>query len=268
MNHSPNSFGPPGQQRFGFTLIEILSVIAILSILTALLFPAAGAILNQARIAESRSNLRQLVQANFAHAMANSGRFAYATNERNNKRWCAQRSGSGWDRTRGYLSPYLSYEARAAVCPLLESLLDEDTPSFELGTGGYGYNSAYIGGIEGRRMGRPSLRIDQIADPSNTIMFATTAYAREGGVQEYPFTEPPFWPSGGRPSPTTHFRANGQAIIGWADGRISLEGEDERPDGSNPHGGVADDHHLGWFGPEEKNGYWNPSNIWANGKPL
>lgn len=248
-------------------MIEILSVIAILSLLTALLLPAVGAVLDQARIAESRSNLRQLVQANFAHAMANNGRFAYATNERNNKRWCAQRVGGRWDRTRGYLSPYLSYEARAAVCPLLEDVLPEDGPSFELGTGGYGYNAAYIGGTEGRRMGRPSLRLDQIADPSNTIMFATTAYARQEGVQEYPFTEPPFWPGGGgKPSPTTHFRANGRAIIAWADGRISLESEDDRGNGGNPHGGDADEFHLGWFGPETNNGYWNPSNTWVDGE--
>ncbi|MGF1531453.1 MAG: type II secretion system protein [Puniceicoccaceae bacterium] len=252
-------------------MVELVTVIAIISLLTALVLPAVTAVRSQVLIGKSKSNLRQLVQANLAHALANGGKLAFATNEQNTKRWCAALVSGRWDRTRGYLSPYLAYEAQIAVCPLLEELLPADGPSFELGTGGYGYNAAYLGGIDGRRRKKASLRLDQIADPSNTIMFATTAYARKDGVQEYPFTEPPFWNpnqalAGGSPSPTTHFRANGQAIIGWADGRISLEAANKHPPGQNPHGGDATAESLGWFGPTENNGHWNPANHWIRGK--
>lgn len=247
----------------GFTLVELVTALAILAILAGILIPTVGSVRRSAQTAESKSNLRQLVVANLNHAAANNGVFAYATNEENDKRWCAAKVGGKWDRTKGYLSPYLGNDHQAAVCPLLEDMLPEGVDSFEEGTGGYGYNSSYIGGTEGDFMGRPSARLSQIKEPSRTVMFATTAYAREGGVQEYPFAEPPFWVVNGRvsssrPSPTVHFRANGQAIVGWADGHVSLVEPWDRPHGWNPHGGDSEKEKLGWFGTDENNGFWNP----------
>lgn len=95
-------------------------------------------------------------------------------------------------------------------------------------------------------------------------MFATTAYARTSGLQEYPYCEPPFWdfgsgPSGERPSPSVHFRANGKALVAWCDGHVSAETNNkDSAHGENPHGGNSHDFPLGWFGPEENNGWWNP----------
>ena len=88
--------------------------------------------------------------------------------------------------------------------------------------------------------------------------------AMDDGVQEYPYAEPPFWdfgdgPTSFRPSPTVHFRFNGQAIVGWCDGHVSLERKEKRDVGENPYGGDPDAHQLGWFGPDEENGYWNPN---------
>lgn len=38
----------------------------------------------------------------------------------------------------------------------------------------------------------------------------------------------------------------------------SFESPAERLAGTNPHGGSAAAHDLGWFGPDEENGCWNP----------
>ena len=49
----------------GFTLIELLTVIAIIAILTAILFPVAGTVREQARATDCMSKLHQLwVSAN------------------------------------------------------------------------------------------------------------------------------------------------------------------------------------------------------------
>src|SRR5690625_2821343 len=139
-----------------FTLLELMTVVAILGILTAILLPILADARLSARIAYSSTALRQLVVANFAHAADNDGALALATNEANNKRWSAALVDGEWDRSRGYLSPYLNEHEQAAYCPILAGLLELDHPSFELNTGGFGYYSSYLGGIEGIYMSRPS----------------------------------------------------------------------------------------------------------------
>jgi len=94
-------------------------------------------------------------------------------------------------------------------------------------------------------------------------MFATSGYANGKDIQEYPFCEPPFWdfgegPTEWRPSPSVHFRFSNKALVAWADGRVTAESCDPREVGFNPHGGDAEAQKLGWFGPDEENGYWNP----------
>lgn len=247
-----------------FTLIELMMVVAVIAILAAILVPVIGNARLSTQIAYSSTSLRQLVVANFAHAADNRGALAMATNEENDKRWSAAQVNGEWDRSRGYLSPYLDKNEQAAYCPILAGLSNLDNPSFELNTGGFGYNSAYLGGVEGKFTGRPSAKIHSIRNPSRTLMFATSAYARAEGIQEYPFVEPPFRDFGSvssqRPSPTLHFRARGRAIVAWADGHVSLEAPKERPHGHNPHSGDSEAKALGWIGPDDNNGYWNPAN--------
>ncbi len=145
-----------------------------------------------------------------------------------------------------------------------------DASSFEEGTGGYGYNASYIGGTPGGKFDTTTkIRIPQrpanVTNPGRTVMFTTTAYAVASGLQQYPFCEPPFWdfgsgPSGFRPAPSVHFRANGKALVAWCDGSVTAEIRTDSQGGENPHGGDADSWNLGWFGPEENNGWWNPRN--------
>jgi prepilin-type N-terminal cleavage/methylation domain-containing protein/prepilin-type processing-associated H-X9-DG protein len=253
----------------GFTLVEVLVVVVLVAALSSTGFFLARQMILRARIAESSNNLRNLVIANQGYEI-DHGVYCPADNQGNSLRWHGRRSsGQGkFDPTEGLLSPYLGKSRRVNICPLFQAMV-LDAESFEAGTGGYGYNAAYIGGKPGCPWDRSTkLRLSERAanvwNPARTVMFTTTAYARAGGLQEYPYCEPPFWdfgsgPSGSRPSPSVHFRANGKAIVAWCDGSVTLESNNrENEHGDNPHGGDSHEFDLGWFGTEENNGAWNP----------
>jgi prepilin-type N-terminal cleavage/methylation domain-containing protein len=253
----------------GFTLLELLVVLAIIGGLAGVGYTVSKTLTNRARILESSTNLRSLVIANQSYE-SDFGRYCPADDQSNNRRWHGARTsgGSDFDPRNGFLAPYLGRSQRVNTCPLFKAMVS-NADSFESGTGGYGYNAAYIGGRPGGSYDRSSkLRIAEtmsnIPDPAGTVMFATTAYARSSGLQEYPYCEPPFWDfgsgaSGQRPSPSVHFRANGKALVAWCDGHISEEPNNKQAShGENPHGGDSRELDLGWFGREQNNGWWNP----------
>ena len=262
----PSTAGARTASR-AFTLLELLVVIALIAVLAALLLPAFRSAKLQSYSVRSSQNLRQLVAANIAYA-ADQGFYAPADNKANNRRWHGGRTSASapFDPAKGFLADYFGKSRDILRCPLLTQII-AGQKSFEDGTGGYGYNSAYIGGRPGGAWNadgtRLSARPAQVARPSVTLMFATSAFARADGVQEYASIEPPFWdfgtgPTGDRPSPSLHFRFQGRAIVGWCDGHISMETKGARDAGANPYGGDPDAQNLGWFGPDEANGYWNP----------
>ena len=105
----------------GFTLIELIVVVAIIGTLVGLLFPA----IHRAREAGKRvfcaSNLRQLHIANVMYA-DDHGEFVAAASDMsgaNRKRWHGERSGGGepFDGRDGPLVPYLGESGRIRSCP-------------------------------------------------------------------------------------------------------------------------------------------------------
>jgi prepilin-type N-terminal cleavage/methylation domain-containing protein/prepilin-type processing-associated H-X9-DG protein len=58
-----SSFPPAARMRRAFTLIELLTVIAIIGVLAAIIIPTVGRVRKSARSAQSQSNLRQLGMA-------------------------------------------------------------------------------------------------------------------------------------------------------------------------------------------------------------
>lgn len=254
----------------GFTLIEILITVSIILSLAILAYSGGRRMITSARIVESTANLRSLAIANTLYASEN-GVYCPANDRSTNRRWHGSRSSSGslFDPTQGFLSPYLGKSLSVTTCPLFRAMV-VGSSSFEDGTGGYGYNEAYIGGVPGGAFDkvtklRVSERVANVPNPGRTVMFTTAAYAVSDGLQEYAYCEPPFWdfgagPSDTRPTPSVHFRANGKALVAWCDGSVTAETKNKSKGGFNPHGGDAEKWDLGWCGPEENNGWWNPRN--------
>lgn len=243
-------------------------MISIIAVVAGLAFPVFRQARLQAMATQSSNNLRQLVSANLSY-VADHGCYVPAYDITNNIRWCGARTSatSAYDPTQGYLSPYFGYSRMITPDPLFTNYIT-GSASFEDGSGGYGYNEVYIGGTPAYAYNADGSCVSAtpavVQLPTETVMFATTAYAVAGGVQEYPFAEPPFWdfgdgPTSYRPSPSVHFRFNGKALVGWCDGHTSMEVMVPRPDGTDPNGGDAAAENLGWFGPDTDNGYWKPS---------
>lgn len=243
----------------GFTLVELLVCIAIIATLSMIGFHVAGSAKLRANQVSSSTNLRSLIVANMGY-VSDHGTYCPAQEKTNRVRWHGGRSGSGarFDPAEGFLSPYFGKSDRVGVCPQFRDHV-KGGDSFENGSGGYGYNAVYIGGTPADPFvpEKPA----NVRHPARTLMFATTAFAKADGLQEYPFAEPRTAVNpDGTPAytlqPSVHFRFRGKALIAWCDGHISSE-RMEDSSSENYYGGSNEESGIGFAGPRSGNGWWN-----------
>ena len=90
---STASSGKASSKR-AFTLIELLTVIAIIGILAAILIPTLSAVRESARSANCTSNLRQIGQAMYMYAEDHDGQAPPAFNERAHERFTGGTGGT------------------------------------------------------------------------------------------------------------------------------------------------------------------------------
>jgi prepilin-type processing-associated H-X9-DG protein/prepilin-type N-terminal cleavage/methylation domain-containing protein len=262
------------QTTGGFTLVELLVVMAIIGMLVGLTSRVAMSALERGRQAGCASNIRQLALANIAYANEH-GSFVPAAadmNGANKQRWHGARTSASkpFEAARGPLIPYLgSSGAGIRACPSMRRYTKtQSANAFEASCGGYGYNSVGVGSqtyllgmrSEASEMG---MRLSQMKKPDSTIMFADAAFAQPYGSNpkyliEYSFVEPYHWvvqpgvESGMRADPSMHFRHRGRANVAWCDGHVSSEKLDTF---AEPH---FTRFKLGWFA---------PSRGWDDGTP-
>ena len=209
-----------------FTLVEMLVVIAILAVLMGLLLPVLSSARSAARMAACANNLLQLGMATEIYTGRNDGWYPPAMSPDNNHRWHGARNSSSepWDHTRGPLYKYLQMN-EIHDCPAIRGLNMMSGGAYELGAGGYGYNSQYIGGTPTSDMSRFYAPANQasIHNHADTIIFGDAASldATTKQLIEYSFIEAPFYEVWGTNSdPTCHFRHDGQANFAFCDWHV------------------------------------------------
>lgn len=92
-------------QRRGFTLVELLVVVAIVAVLIALLLPAIQAARAAARAASCSSKMRQLAIATIRYCDTNRGWFPQTVHQGKNQSWVAT------------LAPFVERVDAIRICP-------------------------------------------------------------------------------------------------------------------------------------------------------
>ena len=211
-------------RSIGFTLIELLVVIAVIGILAGMLMPVFAKAREMGRRASCLNNAHQLAIAILMYAEDNDSGYVPAQSPDNLMRWHGGRLSldAPFDPKLGPLWDYFgSKELR--LCPSFDP--DQSQGAFEQGTGGYGYNSQYVGGSpagwEHGAMYVPAKEF-MISDPANTVMLTDTAFLDcEGNLFEYSFCEAPYYQRWNSPAdPSTHFRHNGMANVAFCDAHV------------------------------------------------
>ena len=249
----------------GFTLVELMVVIAVIAVLAALLVPAMTAGIDRAQSVKCQSNIRQLFAANTLYA-ADHGSYVAAAPDvfgADLLRWHGTRSSrqKPFDGKRGPLYEYLSKSDGIRGCPSFKNYRSGASfNAFEDSCGGYGYNDRGVGSRAywlGYNNAGVSCGISPgaIRQPASTVMFCDTAYPQPYGnptyLIEYSFAEayqfldgqkPPA--ASGQADPTIHFRHGGRANVVWCDGHVSQE--------TMTFSATANgfkNQNVGWFGP-------------------
>lgn len=143
----------------GFTLVELLVVVGIVSVLMGVLLPALGRARASAESLRCLSNLRQMAQAAFAYAAAHRGYFPPA-----------QWGGRAWDFAweDGRYVPGLLWGGKGAMavqqCPGFDGRSNAGNEPYT----GYNYNTSFIGRGEGEG---PPVKLVRVRRPAETALF-------------------------------------------------------------------------------------------------
>jgi len=155
----PPSFSPllrssrRSASRAGFTLTELLVVLAIIGALTALLFPVLGAVRAKGRVTKSTANLRQIGLGVQMYAADNNGYVPCVRGPENvSAQWDPDPHGARWSQD---LNTYVGGKAEASYWdlvptgkmsqvfnePVYASIVPRDPNNAYSGNGGWSWNA-------------------------------------------------------------------------------------------------------------------------------
>lgn len=173
---TPGSRRLPRGMAVGFSLVELLIVIAIIAVLAAIAFPVFGRMRASALATTCTANLRTLHTATMNYAADNSGLFPVAINPTNNfaitlaLEGYLGLSGDGyWDRLNTWIDLSKRRAPFALWCPAAEAC-EARAPYGNMAT--YCMN-VHVGGDGGawRQNGYPTLKTWQVTTPAKTSLF-------------------------------------------------------------------------------------------------
>ena len=189
-----------------FTLLEILIVIAIISIVCAIIFPIFKTAKINAYKTQSLSNIKQLGMAWKMYAEDNDEmmmRFWH-----NDKHWFGDEKSSILN---GYVNLKLLKDPGLKFYNIIN-------PNYWTG---YGYNGIYLSCCD-ENYEIKDVNYSEINDPANTAVFSTTAGLFTVNKQENLYPMSLIYPPSYR-FPTIHGRFNEKAPILWADLHASIK---------------------------------------------
>lgn len=209
----------PRRRSVGFTLVELLTVIAIVAILAGLLLPALASVRKRAWQVSCTNNLKQIGIAFQMYVNDNNDYVVPLVDDTFSVYWFGRRVAPDEPirRQDGFLYPYLRNAGRIEICPSFTGYLPLGS---EPGTS-YGYNYYFLSPFSGPPTWAPvPVKFTQIEAPARTIAFADSARDYNGVLEENWYLDPPQWFGVDNPFYFVHFRHNGFANVLFADGHV------------------------------------------------
>ncbi len=210
------------RQGRGFTLVELLVVMGLISLLIGMLMPALSAARQQAKTVQCLSNLRQLAVAAQNYVALNDGYYPLAYciyNSKHIENWDFS-TFDGWKTVVPGLLWMGQTNMRVQQCPSFEGKSNTINDPYT----GYNYNTSYIGGEQVGSTIRPPAKACQVREPSRTALFGDGQWAM--GADKY-MRAPLLGPDGSgtwRYAGTQGFRHHGKTNVAFCDGHAESLG--------------------------------------------
>jgi prepilin-type N-terminal cleavage/methylation domain-containing protein/prepilin-type processing-associated H-X9-DG protein len=218
-------------RRKGFTLIEVLVVIAVVSLLMAVLMPALARARQQGKSVLCMSNLRQLAIAAQMYANGNDDYFPMATVtevDGSVYKVCAWDFTTVYDSANRYVEPGLLWQGETTEsvqqCPAFKGAANWGQDRYT----GYNYNTSYLGGRAAVKDGEVvsgtvvmSSKVGEVRRPEKCALFGDGQWS--GGANK--FMRSPFGGKhdenfSGRYAGTQGYRHLGKTNVAWCDGSV------------------------------------------------
>ncbi len=257
-----------------FTLVELLVVIAIIGIIAGILLPALSKAKETAKGTSCGNNIKQMNTANllychdYGYYMPCYGAEITGPSTVAGRLWIGYRSAASGttgntDMTRGFIYNDAINNWKVMECPSWKIPVEDPTKITD--SVGYGYSVIGIGSLAymtgssytKNGVGGAGMKVDKVKKPESVVTFGdVTSTTSAGQIKAYAFFYPKYTIAAGPPisdstsvnsrGDNVHFRHNGSASVGWADGHVSTE----KPSRINS-GYIGSAEQVGNFGSED-----------------